>query len=88
MISNCFPVKKVDQTFESYKPNLGERMEPEEDQSLSMPVAYIQGFSERFQTIMRKQPIKVAFMKGGTLENEFCNINSKDGEERCCIDGR
>ena len=80
-ISNCYPVKKVDQVFGSYKPNLDEKRDEAEveDHSLSMSVPYIQGFSERFQNIMRNEGIKVVFMKGKTLENELCNLKPLKG---------
>ena len=74
-ISNCYPVKKVDQVFGKYKPNIDERKEPEEeDQSLSESVPYVQRFSEKFQTIMKNKGVKMVFLKGRTLGNELCNL--------------
>ena len=61
--------------------NIDERKEPEEeDQSLSVSVPYVQGFSETFQTIMKNESIKVVFMKGRTLENELCNLKPPKGK--------
>ena len=60
--------------------NIDEKKEPEEeDQSLSVSVPYVQGFSEKFQTIMKNEGIKVVFMKGRTLENELCNLKTPKG---------
>jgi len=84
-ISNGYPIRKVDKVFATYKPNVNRNdvdndQEDEDDHLLSMSVPYVPGLAEKFQSIMRKEGIKVVFMKGQTLQNELCKLKPMRGK--------